>query len=86
MQLLEEKIKITNFLYKEALKTGYLNDIEKKFILNTTYLQFFTIESNLDLESFSEFYHQLDEIKKEYLLIPHFMKNGYFLVSFTLIN
>lgn len=86
MQLLEEKIEITNFLYKEALKTGYLNDIEKKFILNTTYLQFFTIESNLDLESFSEFYHQLDEIKKEYLLIPHFMKNGYFLVSFTLIN
>lgn len=86
MQLLEEKIKITNFLYKEALKTGYLNDIEKKFILNTTYLQFSTIESNLDLESFSEFYHQLDEIKKEYLLIPHFMKNGYFLVNFTLIN
>ena len=86
MQLLEEKIKITNFLYKEALKTGYLNDIEKKFILNTTYLQFSTIESNLDLESFSEFYRQLDEIKKEYLLIPHFMKNGYFLVSFTLIN
>ena len=64
MQLLEEKIKITNFLYKEALKSGYLNDIEKKFILNTTYLQFSTIESNLDLESFSEFYHQLDEIKK----------------------
>ena len=64
MQLLEEKIEITNFLYKEALKSGYLNDIEKKFILNTTYLQFSTIESNLDLESFSEFYHQLDEIKK----------------------
>lgn len=64
MQLLEEKIKITNFLYKEALKSGYLDDIEKKFILNTTYLQFSTIESNLDLESFSEFYHQLDEIKK----------------------
>ena len=64
MQLLEEKIKITNFLYKEALKTGYLNDIEKKFILNTTYLQFSTIESNLDLESFNECYQQLDEMKK----------------------
>lgn len=64
MQSLEEKIKITNLLYKDALKTGYLNEIEKNFILNTIYFQFSTIESNLDLESFSEFYHRLDEVKK----------------------
>lgn len=65
MQSLEEKIKITNLLYKDALKSGCLNDIEKKFILNTAYLQFSTIESNLDLESYSEFYHKLDEMKKK---------------------
>lgn len=64
MQSLEEKIKITNLLYRDALKNGYLNDIEKRFILNTTYLQFSTIESNLDLESFNECYQQLDEMKK----------------------
>lgn len=33
MQLLEEKIKITNFLYKEALKNGYFNDIEYIFAI-----------------------------------------------------
>lgn len=64
MQSLEEKIEITNLLYKSALKNGYLNDIEKRFILNTVYLQFSTIESNLDLEGYSVFYHQLDELKK----------------------
>jgi|GEM_PF-4767080 len=64
MQSLEEKIEITNLLYKGALKNGYLNDIEKRFILNTVYLQFSTIESNLDLEGYSVFYHQLDELKK----------------------
>lgn len=68
MQSLEEKIKITNLLYKDALKSGCLNDIEKKFILNTAYLQFSTIESNLDLESYSEFYHKLDELKKRILV------------------
>ena len=64
MQTLEEKIKITNLLYRDALKAGHLNDIEKKFILDTVYLQFSTIEYNLDLDSFSAFYNRLDEIKK----------------------
>ena len=64
MQPLEEKIKITNLLYKDALESNYLNDIEKRYILNTVYSRFYAIEANLDLESYSEIYHQLDEIKK----------------------
>ena len=37
-------------------------------------MQFSTIESNLDLESFSEFYHQLDEIKKNIVVYSLYEK------------
>ena len=33
MQTLDEKIRISKLLYKEALKDGKLSDIEKEFIL-----------------------------------------------------
>lgn len=38
MQSLDEKIRISKLLYKEALKNGYFNDVEKDFILNKCYL------------------------------------------------
>ena len=58
MQTLDEKIKISNLLYKEALRTGIINNIEKGFILNTTYQQFSIMEENIDLTTFEEFYNQ----------------------------
>ncbi len=63
MQSLDEKIRISKLLYKEALKNSYFNDVEKDFILNVTYQQFVVMEENIDLTTFKEFYSQYAVIK-----------------------
>ena len=78
MQTLDEKIKISNLLYKEALRTGILNNIEKGFILNTTYQQFSIMEENIDLTTFEEFYNQFAIIKNNLFIDTALYENWLF--------
>lgn len=78
MQTLDEKIKISNLLYKEALRTGFLNDVEKEFILNVTYQQFSIMEENIDLTTFEEFYNQFAIIKNNLFIDTALYENWLF--------
>lgn len=82
MQTLDEKIRISKLLYKEALKDGKLSDIEKEFILNITYQQFAVMEENMDLATYKEFYSQYAIIKDNLFVDTTLYENWLFSSEF----
>lgn len=82
MQSLDEKIKISKLLYREALKNGELNDVEKEFILNITYQQFAVMEENIDLATYKEFYSQYAIIKDNLFVDTTLYENWLFSSEF----